>query len=148
MEWRWGGADVSRCHRMSRSSEKLNSKQEAAVLALLTTPNVEQAARTVGVTPRTLYRWQKERAFDAACRAAKRAAYGQAIGRLHQLSGAAVSTIGKVMLDPATPPATKVRAADSVLDHTEKAIQLEDIEARLAELERAAEQTKPDWRGR
>jgi len=67
---------------------------------------------------------------------------------LHHLSGAAVSTIGKVMLDPATPPATKVRAADSVLEHTEKAIQLEGIEARLAELERVAEQTKADWRRR
>jgi DNA-binding transcriptional MerR regulator len=133
---------------MSGSSEKLNSKQEAAVLALLSSRNVEEAAKVVGVTPRTLYRWQKEPAFDRAYRAAKRASYDQAIARLHHLSGAAVSTIGKVMLDPATPPATKVRAADTVLEHTEKAIQLEDIEARLTELERSAEQTKPDWRRR
>ena len=43
------------------------------------------------------------------------------------------------MLDSATPPATKVRAADSILDHTAKAIEIEDIEARVAELERAAQ---------
>lgn len=36
------------------------------------------------------------------------------------------------MLDPATPPSTRVRAADSVLDHSAKAIELEDIEMRLA----------------
>jgi hypothetical protein len=96
----------------------------------------------VGVTPRTLYRWQKEPAFDAAYQAARRAAYGQSIARLHHLSGAAVSTIGKVMLDPATPPATKVRAADLVLEHTEKAIQFEEIEARLAALEQAVPETK------
>jgi hypothetical protein len=43
------------------------------------------------------------------------------------------------MVDKDTPPATKVRAADSILNHTAKAIELEDIEARVAELERATE---------
>lgn len=42
------------------------------------------------------------------------------------------------MVDPNTPPATKVKAADSVLNHTAKAIEIEDIEARVSELERAA----------
>jgi hypothetical protein len=42
------------------------------------------------------------------------------------------------MLDPATPPSTKVRAADSILNHTIKAIEDEDIEARVAALEEAA----------
>ena len=51
----------------------------------------------------------------------------------------AVTTLGKAMVDPSTPPATKVRAADSILDHTAKAIELEDLEARLADLERSAE---------
>ena len=33
---------------------------------------------------------------------------------------------------------TRVRAADSVLDHAAKAIEIEDIEARVAALEEAA----------
>jgi hypothetical protein len=37
---------------------------------------------------------------------------------------------------------TRARAADSVLDHSAKAIELEDIEARVSELERAAETAK------
>jgi hypothetical protein len=40
------------------------------------------------------------------------------------------------MLDAATPPATKVRAADSILNHTAKAIEMEDIERRVSELRR------------
>jgi DNA-binding MurR/RpiR family transcriptional regulator len=44
----------------------------------------------------------------------------------------------QVMVDPATPASTKVRAADSVLNHTAKAIEIEDIEARVAALEQAA----------
>ena len=55
------------------------------------------------------------------------------------MASAAVTTLGKAMLDPHTPPATKVRAADRILDYTAKAIELEDVEARLAELERATE---------
>jgi len=49
------------------------------------------------------------------------------------------------MADPASPPSTRVRAADSVLDHAAKAIEIEDIEdieVRVADLERAAEISK------
>ena len=56
--------------------------------------------------------------------------------RMHQLASAAVTMLGKVLVDPSTPPATKVRAADSILGHAAKAIELEDIEARLSALER------------
>jgi hypothetical protein len=49
---------------------------------------------------------------------------------------------GKVMVDPSTPPAAKVRAADSILNHTTKAIEIENLEARLSELERTAEASK------
>ncbi len=55
-----------------------------------------------------------------------------------------MSTLGKVMLvlDSRTPPATRVRAADSILDHTIKAIETEEIDARATELEQAAELSK------
>jgi len=51
---------------------------------------------------------------------------------------AAVTTLLKIMVDPLAPHSTRVRAADSVLDHSAKAIEIEDIEARVSELERAA----------
>ena len=53
-----------------------------------------------------------------------------------------MTTLLKVMVDSNTPASTKVRAADSVLSHTAKAIELDDIEARLSELERASEASK------
>ena len=124
---------------MTGHGAKFGRKKEDAIVALLTTRTIEEAARAVKVSPKTLLRWQKEPEFDLAFRAAKRAAFGQAIGRLHQLSSAAVSTLGKVMLEGGTPPSTKVRAADSILNHTIKAIENEEIEARVSALERAAE---------
>jgi hypothetical protein len=127
---------------MSGLSPKIGPKQEAAVLALLSSKNAEDAARVAGVTPRTLYRWLKEPEFDAAYRVARRHAYGQSISRLQQGSTAAATTLLKVMVDLATPPSTRVRAAEAVLSHAAKAIEIEDIDARLRELEAAAEANK------
>jgi hypothetical protein len=126
---------------MKGHGAKFGRKKEEAIVALLTHRNTEEAARAIGVGPATL-RWQKEPEFDVAFRTAKRVAFGQAIARLHHLSSAAVSTLGKVMLDPLTPPTTKVRAADSILNHTIKAIENEDIEARLGALEQAQRSQK------
>jgi len=46
------------------------------------------------------------------------------------------------MIDPNAPASVRLRAADSVLNHAVKAIEIEDIEARLSELERAAEASR------
>jgi hypothetical protein len=124
---------------MTGHGAKFGRKKEDAIAALLTHRTVDEAGRSLNIATKTLLRWMKEPEFDAAYRSAKRAAFAQSIARLHHLSSAAVSTLGKIMLDSTTPPATRVRAADSILDHTTKAIEIEDIEARLKELESAAE---------
>jgi hypothetical protein len=64
---------------------------EQTILALLTARNIEDAAKIVGVSPKTLLRWQQDPEFAAAFRKAHRAAYGQAPARLRQASSAAVS---------------------------------------------------------
>ena len=109
---------------------------------MLTQQNVDEAAKTIGIAPNTLLNWLKLPEFDAAYREARRLAFRQSVARLQQASSAAVSTLLKVMVDPSTPASTKVRAADSVMSHAAKAIEIEDIEARVSELERAAEAQK------
>jgi hypothetical protein len=133
---------------MSGFSEQLTAKQQEAVLALLSNRTVEEAARVVGVHARTLFRWMEKPLFKTALRDAKRAAYLQSMARLPQISSAAVTTLAKVMLDPATPPGTKVRAADSILNHAGTAVETEDIEARISDLERVADESRPGWRKR
>jgi hypothetical protein len=78
---------------------------------------------------------------DAASSGAHRElkAVHQAIARLQQATGAASLTILKLMTDPNVPAAVKLRAAESVIDHAIKAVELEDIETRLAALEEAAQ---------
>jgi hypothetical protein len=126
---------------MKGHGAKLNRKMEAVIAALLTQKNQEEATKAAGISVTTLLRWQKLPEFQKAYREARRAAHNQSVARLQQATSAAVTTLLKVLIDPATPASVKVRAADSVLGHSAKSIELEDIEGRLAELERAAEET-------
>ena len=124
---------------MKGHGAKFGRKQEEAIVALMTQRNIEEAAKTTGISTQTLIRWLKLAEFDAAYRKARRAAFSQSIARLQQASSAAVSTLLKVMVDPNSPASTRVRAADSILDHSKQAIEIEDVEVRLAALELAAE---------
>ena len=123
---------------MAGHGSKLGRKQEEAIAALLTHRNIEEAAGAAGIGARTLLRWLKIPEFQAVYRQARRDAFGQAIARLQQGTSAAATTLLKVMIDPSTPASVRVRAADSVFNHSAKAIEIEDIEARVAALEQAA----------
>lgn len=123
---------------MAGHGTKLGRKREDAIAGLLSQRNVDEAAHAAGVGARTLWRWLRDPEFQTAYRKAKRAAYGQSLARLQQASNAAVAVVLKVMLEPTTPASARLRAADIVLTRSAKAIELEDVEARLSELERAA----------
>jgi len=127
---------------MAGHGEKFGRKHEEAIAALLTQRNVDEAARAAGIGVRTLLRWLKLPEFQKAYRQARREAFSQSIARLQQGTSAAATTLLKVMIDPSAPASVRVRAADSVLNHASKAIEIEDIEARLSELERASEASR------
>jgi hypothetical protein len=79
---------------------------------------------------------------DEAYREARRSAFGQSIARLQQASSVAVSALLKVLVDPASPASARVRAADSVLNHAAKAIEIEDVEVRVAALEKSIKENE------
>jgi hypothetical protein len=117
---------------------KFDQKMGQAVTALLSLRSIEDAAREVGISPNTLVRWMKEPEFQAACREARRAVFSNAIGRLQDAAGAATTTLLKIMVDTKAPAATRLRAVEIVLEQAARAGELEDIENRLAKLERTA----------
>ena len=127
---------------MSGHGAKLPRKMEEAIAGFLTQRNVEEAAKSIGVSTKTLLRWMKDPAFDAAYRKARRLAFGQAVARLQQGTSAAATTLLKTMIDAGMPASVRVRAAEAIFNHAAKAIEIEDIEARVGDLERAAEAAK------
>jgi hypothetical protein len=124
---------------MAGHGSKFGRKKEAAIAALLSQRNHEEAALAAGVSKRTLNRWLKMPAFQAAYLEARRAAMFQANARLQQASSTAVSALVKVMVDPGTPASARVRAADCILARGNQGLENEDLNVRLSALERVAE---------
>ncbi|MGA2149561.1 MAG: hypothetical protein ABSH49_31905 [Bryobacteraceae bacterium] len=127
---------------MKGHGTKFGRKKEEAVAALLTQRNIEEAAKAAGIAPNTLLKWLKEPEFQTAYRQARRDAFGQAVARLQQGTSAAATTLLKTMIDQGTPASVKVRAAEAIFNHAAKAIEIEDIDARVTALEQAAELSK------
>ncbi len=126
---------------------KFDQKMEQAIAALLSHGSIEAAASAVGINANTLLRWMKEPEFDAALREARRIALSRAIGRMQDASGAAAATVLKIMLDPKVPAGIRLRAAEAVLEQAIKATEMEDLEDRVAELERTAGSAKASRKG-
>jgi transposase-like protein len=122
---------------MKGHGTQFGRKKEEAIAALLTQRNIEEAARATGVAPNTLLKWMKLPEFQTAYREARRAALSQAIARLQQGTSAAATTLLKLLIEPNTPASVRARVADSIFNHAAKAIEIEDIEVRVAALEQS-----------
>jgi hypothetical protein len=116
----------------------LGTRKTRAVQALLQYGTKEKAAQEAGINVVTLWRWLKQPPFQEALRQARREAFSQSTGRLQQAAPAAVTTLLRLMAGEDTPPSSKVQASRSVLQFMQKSFELEDMEVRLARLEKLA----------
>ena len=86
----------------------------------------------------TLRRWLRDDAiFQMAYREARRQVVQQAIVQVQQATGEAVATLRQVMQAADAPASAKVSAAKTILETAIKAVELEDLEARIVALEAA-----------
>ena len=143
---RTGAADWGRLRQMKGHGAKFGRKKEEAIAALISQRSVDEAARAVGISSNTLLKWMKLPEFEKEYRGARRAAVSQTNARFQGHTGAAATTVLKLMVDSNVPASVRLRASEFVVTHAAKAIEIEDIEARVAELERAAEASKPAGR--
>ncbi len=132
------GQNATPSNRAGHPSPALSTKQRRAVEALLATGEVTSAARTAGVSRATLHRWLTEPLFVAAVRSAEAQALDDLSRMLVRLGRTAAGTLARAMADPATPAATRVRAADAVLGRLLQLRELATLETRVGDLERTA----------
>jgi len=126
----------SELRRFNGHGEKLSRKKDQAIVALITEPTMKAAADKIGITTPTLYKWLKLSEFKAAYREARREAVSVAITRLQQAATEAVEALRAIMNDASKPASARVAAARSILEMAIKAIEIEDLEVRIEELER------------
>jgi hypothetical protein len=120
--------------------EKLTRKQEQAIVALLNTTTLIEAAAQVAVDEKTLRRWLVQPLFLAAYRQARLQVVEGAIGRLQAASGEAVTTLRECL--NADKAGDRVRAAVAILDHCHRGAELCDLAGQVAELKRQVEELK------
>jgi hypothetical protein len=123
--------------------DALNPRQSKALEALLSEGSIGKAAAACEVPERTLRHWlRSDAAFQDAYREARRESVRQSVARLQQASGAAVTVLLQLMATKGSPPAVRLAAATKVLEMSHKAIELDDVIARIEALE-AAHAQKP-----
>jgi hypothetical protein len=117
---------------MKGHGAKLPRKQEAAIGALLSSRNIEEAAKTTGVSASTLRRMRLPE-FESDYLRARREGVTQAYARLQQNSNVAGTLLLKLLVG--SKDSTKLQAAKCILELSRKALDTEDILLRLERLE-------------
>jgi transposase-like protein len=113
----------------------ITGKQAKVLAALVGGSTIAAAAKSCAVNPATVHDWLKTPGFDAAYRAARRAVVGQASAALQASCHHAVVTLVKVAGDATAPASSRVSAARAILEMGFKAVELEDLAARIEALE-------------
>jgi hypothetical protein len=99
---------------MPRQGGKFGRNQEEAIVALLTLPGIDAAARAIDIGTRTLLRRLQNGELQAKYRQARRDLHWQATTRLHQATTAAATTMLKLMVDQNVPASVRLRASEAV----------------------------------
>ncbi|MBP2639693.1 MAG: phage protein [Firmicutes bacterium] len=125
---------------MKGHGEKFTRKQEVAIVALLMAPNIAEAAKQTGISESTLWRWLQNESFQQRYRKVKSAALGQAVAQIHAAASSAALTLKDIACSEENPASSRVSAAKSILELAFKSHETEDLEYRMAELEKIMEE--------
>lgn len=117
------------------AAEALPAKQEAALCAVIAHPTLKEAALAAGVSETTLWRYMRDEAFSRRLREARRDATVHTIMRLQNASSDAVTVLHSLMMKEDAPAAARITAARTVLDYSIRAAEMEQLKARIEQLE-------------
>ena len=119
--------------RVSRGHGDKSRFRERAIVALLSAPSVERAAKTAGMSRATLLRWMQDEGFKAELATARRALVSESIGRLQIMLTDATKTLHALLRYRA--PSVRLGAARALVEFACRAKDAEDYDARLTALE-------------
>jgi len=123
---------------MTGHGEKFERRKELAIAALLAAPTLAEAAQVCGVSERTLRRWSQDEMFAQRYRRERTRMLESAVNLLRTKSMVAVETLAEVADNKQSPAGARVSAARSLVELAIKGVEMQDLEARLAELEEFA----------
>ena len=116
---------------MPETTKKSDTYMESTLVALLTQPNLQKAAKAAGISYTTLWRRLKDPAFQAAYREARRESVTQAMGQLQLASSSAATALQDIFEDPEVSPSARASAARTVLQMALQAVESDDFQVRI-----------------
>lgn len=125
------------------NEDGLTVRQEKGIIALINETTVAGASRASGIGERTLHKWLKESNFNRCYRRARREAFSLSIAMTQRYAAVAVNNLAKIMNDPAAHNTARVSAATALLRYGRESIELDDLAARVDQLEAEAPEGRP-----
>ena len=126
---------------MTNTHGNADGKRQLAIIALLSEPTLEGAARKAGISDTTLYRLLKDSSFVAEYREARREALGQAVAQLQANGSKAGKALVEIIENKKAPAMARVRAIEVLFEYSLRSLELDDLGARLEKLEKAQAQS-------
>ncbi|PYS92893.1 MAG: hypothetical protein DMF64_07120 [Acidobacteria bacterium] len=113
----------------------LTPQQQSALVALLSCPTYAAASAKSGVSPATLWRYTQDETFARRLREARAVVVSQAVLRLQYAASDAVKALHDIVNSAETSGSVRVAAARVIIEQTFRAVELDDLRARINELE-------------
>jgi DNA-binding MurR/RpiR family transcriptional regulator len=110
-----------------------NKNYEKALVALLETSTVAEAAKHAGLSEATIYRLLSDDDFQTEYRKTRRALVEKAVGQIQTATSKAVEALTKNLT--CGTPSAEIRAAQIVMEMAHKGIEMTDILERLDAIE-------------
>ena len=119
--------------RLERS-ETLSRRQQAVLPYFIAAPSLEEGCRKAHVSKTTVYAWLKEPVFQAELKRLRQALVDEAFERL---KGGLTHAVDKLLelLQAEGQLNLQLRAAQALLDHGLKVVELQDLTRRIEHLE-------------
>ena len=118
--------------------QQFTAKQRKALTCLLSCSNLKQAAEAAGCNRSTLYRYMADPAFNKELNRLRFFQLSQAAGSLQRNAERAAVILFEIAEDKEAPVSVRLSAARSILETGIKFAETINLEARLTELEMAA----------
>ena len=120
-------------------SAKLSEKELKFITALLATPTLEAACKKMRISHETGRLWLQKPHIKAAYEEACRQVFAVELQRLQRIVSQAITLLVDTLTGP-EPNATRVRAAQILLEKSIEINKVSELEARLAKLEAGAKE--------
>ncbi len=108
-------------------------RAEALIVALLSHDTIAAAAKAAKVSEATALRWMQDDAFQRDYRAARRNVVEQSLATIQAATTEAVEALRRNL--NCERPSVEVAAAQAIIGHAVKGVELIDLDERLAALE-------------